>query len=522
METDGWKICPELLSATFPMNVNDDIVSKCLNLGGSAEVNLSKSRRVLKHVAFATSKWQLPNIFGKGDWLMLRYESCDNNFELLRSEICAPIKPQIRWTLIKKGNRASYIPLEDVKQAGMYERALKSRPKPWLVRINVLPNNCSSDTTTLMNIQIGCNAVSVVQQAFGLLPMNSIVQRRFHEINDDTTKHYSFEWRIVHHDDAVLNFPKLSFTSNKKDAEALQPPHFNKFGLRKEQLRSLTWMLKQESSMEPFYEEEVSEAVFPSLNWRIEGRVRRPVLVRGGIIADEVGYGKTAITLGLIDSAEAINGKPPPPPSNFRNRYLYSNATLVVVPKHLMGQWPDEVNKFLGKNKKVCAIKDLTGYNKLTIADLQDADIVIVSFAVLNNESYFTRLARLSGINPEGFCRGSGSSRHFATVYAQCINKLPDHIEKIVTDTSAVYPCIDRAAKAFTQQTVNEHVYVGGKKSIYKSSKKDTDVSSSGIKLAKNDLDPWGLSNLGVKKNYLRMTCPPLEAFFWQRLVVDE
>ena len=37
--------------------------------------------------------------------------------------------------------------------------------------------------------------------------------------------------------------------------------------------------------------------------WRLEARVTRPVIIRGGIVADQVGYGKTAITLGMPCSA---------------------------------------------------------------------------------------------------------------------------------------------------------------------------------------------------------------------------
>jgi SNF2 family DNA or RNA helicase len=522
MSNDGWKSCPELLFATFPINKDDDIVTKCLNLGGAVEVNLSKSTRVLKHVAFALSKWTLPNLFDNKDWLMLSDEGTQENFALLRSKECAPVKPQIKWTLIRKGNRASYIPLEDVKQASIYERALKNRPKPWLLRISASLDSCNSDATASMTIQIGCNVVSVLQRALGLLPVHSMAQRSHNEICGGSTKLHSFEWRIVHHDDSIFNFPKLSFTSNKEDTEALQPPRFSTFRLRKEQLRSLTWMLKQESSTEPFYEEEVAEAVLPCLNWRIEGRVQRPVLVRGGIIADEVGYGKTAITLGLIDSAEAINGQAPLPPSDFQDQYFYTKATLIIVPKHLMGQWPDEVSKFLGKSKNVCAIKDITAYNKLTIADLQSADMVIVSFAVINNETYFTRLARLSGINPENFPNGSGNSRHFATVYADCVKALQTQVEKIICDTSNVYSCIDQAAKSFQRQHVNDVIHLDGKKSIYKNSKKITKGQIPRVKLASSDVDPWGLSSLGVKKNHLKMKCPPLEAFYWRRMVVDE
>ena len=70
-------------------------------------------------------------------------------------------------------------------------------------------------------------------------------------------------------------------------------------------------MLAQEATKDPFYEEEVSEAILGAMGWRAEGRVKRPVLIRGGIVADQVGYGKTAITLGLIDAAEEVNGPPP-------------------------------------------------------------------------------------------------------------------------------------------------------------------------------------------------------------------
>lgn len=99
--------------------------------------------------------------------------------------------------------------------------------------------------------------------------------------------------------------------------------------------------------------------------------MRRPVLVRGGIIADEasvvyvctghslqasltdtclfsfihffhsidrsqVGYGKTAITLGLIDSAAKSNDNVDPLPASLSFGVIQTKATLVVVPKHLM------------------------------------------------------------------------------------------------------------------------------------------------------------------------------------------
>jgi hypothetical protein len=176
--------------------------------------------------------------------------------------------------------------MEDGKEAALYERALKHRPQAWVVRLRQSPNRETHDPASL-NLQIGCNAVSLVQRALGILPAESLARKSVFGL--DYSNNCSFEWRVIRHiDKTTATFPKLTFTSNKRDKQADQPPGFLKYNLRKEQLRSLTWMLQQESTTEPFFEEEVTEAILPSLNWRAEGRVRRPVLVRAGIVADEV------------------------------------------------------------------------------------------------------------------------------------------------------------------------------------------------------------------------------------------
>jgi SNF2-related domain len=515
----GWKVCPELLSSDVIVNSNDDLVSYCLKLGGSVEVNLQKSKKIFRDIAFVTSRWSLPSLFSDGQWLRLLQLKDAGSEEESRCSKCAPLKPSVKWTLVTKSKKSLFVPLEDGKEAAVYERALKNRPKPWILRIAVKgPSEIMM--TTGMSIQVGCNAFSLVQRSFGLLPVDTFPRLLMKETLGSELSTCLFDWRVVLHTDNGVAFPNLLFTSNKNDDEAGQPPRFVKYKLRKEQLRSLAWMLDQESSVQPFFEEEVAEAILPGLNWRVEGRVRRPVLVRGGIIADEVGYGKTAITLGLIDSAESVNGSPTEPPKDYRSRYIYTNATLVVVPKHLMGQWPSEVEKFLGKSKKVCVIKDLSSLNNLTIHDIQRADIVIVSFAVLNNESYFARLARLSGINPDCFPKGSGGSRHFAALYSQCLQSLPAQVENIIHNCANVYSKIADAAK--THGNKDPTVLLDGKKSAYKKEKAGLKASVSNGTVGNADRDPWGLSNAAVKKNYLKMSCPPLEMFFWQRLVVDE
>ena len=58
-------------------------------------------------------------------------------------------------------------------------------------------------------------------------------------------------------------------------------------------------MVEQEQSR-PFTEEEVEEVRVPSLGWRVEGRARLNTKIRGGVLADEVGFGKTPMIPALI------------------------------------------------------------------------------------------------------------------------------------------------------------------------------------------------------------------------------
>ena len=102
----------------------------------------------------------------------------------------------------------------------------------------------------------------------------------------------------------------------------------------------MTWMLAQERSDTPFLEEEVVEGTLAPLGWRAEGKATVKVIAKGGVLADEVGYGKTAITLGLIDSAPELPAK-----SSEELRKVMAEsgriplkATLILAPPHLLRQ----------------------------------------------------------------------------------------------------------------------------------------------------------------------------------------
>lgn len=281
MLVDSWKKCPEIVQCNIPVDADDILMTYCSRVGEVADLNLSKSNDVLERIAFVSSRLTLPNHLSNGRWQLS--ERRDGTGDSV-SAACSPKIPVVRWKRVKRKGRDGYEPVEDGQEAAAYERALKNRPNPWVVRFH------SSNST--LSIQIGCNAASLCHRALGLLSdapvLRQMLQTAVTSHQCDGSLDCKYDWRIVEHvERSFVSFPSLRFTSNRQDREAAQPPNF-KLELRREQLRSLSWMLKQESSSIVFQEEEVAESILPGLRWRAEGRVRRPSLVRGGIVADQV------------------------------------------------------------------------------------------------------------------------------------------------------------------------------------------------------------------------------------------
>lgn len=181
--------------------------------------------------------------------------------------------------------------------------------------------------------------------------------------------------------------------------------------LRKEQLRSLWWMLEQEQAegkSHTFIEEEISEAALPALGWRAEGKAERPVMIRGGVIADQVGYGKTIISLALVAEARKI-AAPEPAPEGL----LDLKATLIVVPGHLSKQWPSEIKRFTGKMFNVVVIQNMADLKNTSILELRKADIVVIAAEIFETDGYWERMEYLSG-QPEEWLSDKNGGRFFS------------------------------------------------------------------------------------------------------------
>jgi hypothetical protein len=436
--------------ATYAVSTDADVVSKSTSDCHQSAALLSV--KVPLDASHAEAMWK-KNAWGEVDlehqgigtfaqlaWITERLPSLEqfSSWNLLSDAehagtgctSCAPLRPTIHWIkqlgkLNKNGNktRSTIEPYEDRLEAGRYEQALKRRPAPFVVQLRLDDN--------VGNFRIGLNMLSLAHRALSRLPTNT------------AKGSVKLSWRLTANRVAEVPQPPRVYImpSNKLDPQHPQPQGF-KYPLRKEQLRSLWWMLQQERAKgktHTFVEEEISESSLPGLGWRAEGKAERPVMIRGGVIADQVGYGKTIISLALI--AET-NGERAPvaEPCGL----IDTKATLIVVPGHLSKQWPSEIRKFTGKMFKTIVIQNMNDLNNISIGDIQKADIVVMAADMFGSESYWQRVEYLSA-QPKDWLSDGNGGRFFS-----------DRLDTALTSMRSLTECLKGSGAAEAQDLMVE------------------------------------------------------------------
>jgi hypothetical protein len=206
------------------------------------------------------------------------------------------------------------------------------------------------------------------------------------------------------------------------------------------QRRSLYLMLAMEATPE-----------VTGLGSGVAGQHQKTLTSKGGIIADVVGMGKTALIIAVmlstrhadIDAHQAALASPHPNNNNdlpsstpsltpsltegevktmsptiaivngslpmsthfgrasaysgihwsSDHKYAYSLATMVVTPQHLCSQWHDEVIKFTGSGTlKVIAIATNKDHSAYSYTDIIRADVIITTLEYLSGDAYRGRV----------------------------------------------------------------------------------------------------------------------------------
>ena len=78
----------------------------------------------------------------------------------------------------------------------------------------------------------------------------------------------------------------------------------------------------------------------------------------------------------------------------FNNKYIKTNATLILCPNHLCDQWVQEYYSKFKNNHRILLIVTYDQYTNVTLADLLFADIVIISYNFLVNKRYVQQMGQ--------------------------------------------------------------------------------------------------------------------------------
>lgn len=175
--------------------------------------------------------------------------------------------------------------------------------------------------------------------------------------------------------------------------EIIENPTFTKLKLFDYQKRTINWLLKTELENRKLNYSFNPEVFFGDLVYDtcrrefVLQKDRKKVIFNGGLLADEVGLGKTfqMIVLCLANQLSQYNYFPDDTP------LLQSKATLIFCPNQLCNQWIREFDKTINTDYKLKIIPMLTKnhHDKYTYLDLLDADFVIVSNNFLGNDCYY-------------------------------------------------------------------------------------------------------------------------------------
>ncbi|KAI8274343.1 hypothetical protein K4K60_009800 [Colletotrichum sp. SAR11_57] len=312
---------------------------------------------------------------------------------------CPVGKSQIHNVINDDGTIDRY---EDQQAAVEITRNENNRKPPFNIEAWLQQSYCNSSPWLLLNMRIDINPMSLIHRALGYITRDATAMSAACRSAYGTG---SFQVQFAFRDPSLKSLvpfsQSLQPTSSINHANKIQPPSFPKnLRLRDDQLAAVNWMLERESGKDGFTEIEIEETLLPSVNVRMYGVAQVQNCTRGGVLAHDIGYGKTIITLALIDyklgepqdTIESINER-------YRlvngNRLLHLKATLVIVPHHIITQWASEARRFLGSKRRIHVIRKATDIER---EKLIMADVIIVSTVGPTNDKAMTALAGAAGL----------------------------------------------------------------------------------------------------------------------------
>lgn len=312
---------------------------------------------------------------------------------------CAPKLPTVVWKKPAAKGQGSVLATYEAVDEGAYNAALVGQPSSFRIDHSVTQevlDNRKIPGIHYVDIRFVARAHTLMQQARSQLSTHP----GYHRDTSETRATFALGVGVLENPRLALKSPKIRAppsVAEMKESE-LQPSGFNEgMALLPEQLASLQWMISRENNKEQieFVEKELAEVFIDRLRFRAIAQTTRYIVRRGRVVADDVGFGKTAVCLGLIDRQRQTD-------EEFKTQRMkdkrlsgmrHLKATLVIVPNHLTQQWKTEARRFLkDASYNICVIETYPALLKSTMLD--SADIIICSNQVFKHKDYNAELSK--------------------------------------------------------------------------------------------------------------------------------
>ncbi|KAK8024231.1 hypothetical protein PG993_012297 [Apiospora rasikravindrae] len=296
-----------------------------------------------------------------------------------RCEDCAPQLPVVSWN--------GTTPFSNHEDIESYERARKRQPPTF--QIQVSKEASTEDEMKGFKVRFVFNPVRLAHKAFAQLPVEktALLVAQAPIITTARVKPQYVDILALQLKPFAHSLVPLSETW-ELEADDEDPFPATKMKLLFRQKMTVAWMLRRERAPKPFIEREMEEDYVDGIHTRVVGYASRMVIRRGGIVADDIGYGKTVMVLAILNLQREFDRH------HYQLRLKHStngiealDCNLIICPKHIVSQWGDEIGKFLSY-RKGHEFALINTWNDLKETDLKLHNVLVLSDGLFGDPQY--------------------------------------------------------------------------------------------------------------------------------------
>ncbi|KAL2874671.1 hypothetical protein SGCOL_010141 [Colletotrichum sp. CLE4] len=441
-----------------------------------------------------------------------------DNVKLNSSDACQRCSPNAPKALHHWDADGSVVRIENEALATQTEQAMLRRPAPLEIQARLEPNEAGG--LDVLSMKILLNPASLVHRAHGYFPIHKDVMS---PMVRSTRGSGNFRAEFSYFEPSLKGLSPFKDSMRAVQAGAYragrskQPPNFvlNGMSLRPDQIEACQWMMNREKD-ETFTEREFEERVLPSVSVRLTAVAKLKNSARGGVLAHDIGYGKTVVTLGLVDyttsSEDAEFSTLERAQWLGTTSFIHIKATLVIVPPHIVSQWAKEAKRFVKQLRTLV----LTKTTDISRKSMEKADIIIVSSTLMSSEKNIDKLAAIAKMPS---IRQKRSNRDFQDWHYEIVDTIKhaafDHKDSNNPGNAHIEARIE-GHRTYS----NDWVRMAAANTVGASDRKTQQTAKTVQKKKGKVAKPKTVVNIDVKKAF--QNGEVLEMYTYHRVVFDE